>query len=59
MDIPQVQASTAARYIHSLCQLLAQAGDPVDHLLDGTGLSTEALQSRVGMFIMMPLTGSC
>ncbi|GEM_PF-1514254 len=45
MDIPQVQASTAARYIHSLCQLLAQAGDPVDHLLDGTGLSTEALQS--------------
>ncbi|MDC0661402.1 helix-turn-helix transcriptional regulator [Marinobacter sp. SS21] len=50
MNTPPLFAPTAARYVYSLRQLLHQAGEPVDNLLDGTGVQAEALQ-RPGQFV--------
>ncbi len=58
MDNPGVPASMAARYLHSLCQLLVCDGAKPDDLLAGTGLRLDDL-SAPGRFVSHDQLDQC
>lgn len=49
MHQPSRRAPTAARYVHSLCRLLASSGVPMTGLLAGTDVEPTALEATDGV----------